>query len=77
VVTDPAGDQIVGNIATDGKFAADAKTFSVSGTITTGTGRYTGISGGWNFVQHGPDFRTAAEGTYTTYGPLEGSYKLP
>lgn len=37
-VTDPAGDQLVGNVASDGKFAADAKSFNVSGTLTTGTG---------------------------------------
>jgi hypothetical protein len=77
VVTDPAGDQIVGNIATDGKPAADAKSYSVSGTITTGTGKYVGITGGWTIVVHGPEFRTAAEGTYVAYGPLQGSYKLP
>ena len=77
VVTDPAGDQIVGNIVIDGKPAADAKSYSVTGTITTGTGKYAGISGGWTFVVHGPEFRTATEGTYVTYGPLQGSYRLP
>jgi hypothetical protein len=77
VVTDTVGDQIVGNIATDGKPAADAKSFSVTATITTGTGKYAGISGGWTIVVHGPEFRTATEGTYVTYGPLQGSYKLP
>ena len=49
----------------------------MSGTITTGTGKYAGISGGWTFVVHGPEFRTAAEGTYVTYGPLQGGYRLP
>ncbi len=77
VATDPAGDQLVGNVASDEKFAADAKSFSISGTITTGTGKYAGISGGWTIVVHGPEFRTAADGTYVTYGPLQGSYKIP
>ena len=74
---DPAGDQIVANIASDGKFAADAKSFNGTATFTTGTGKYAGISGSWTFVGHGPEFRTAADGTYVQFGNMEGSYKLP
>jgi hypothetical protein len=77
VSMDPAGDQIVTNIASDGKFAADAKSFNGTATFTTGTGKYAGISGGYRIVLHGPEFRTAAEGTYVQYGKMEGSYKLP
>ena len=77
VITDPVGDQIVVDIASDGKYAADAKSYNGTATFTTGTGKYAGISGGYTIVIHGPEFRTAAEGTYVIYGPVKGSYKLP
>ena len=54
-------------------YVADAKSFHESGTFTTGTGKYAGISGSWTFVGHGPQFRTATEGTYVPYGPIQGS----
>jgi hypothetical protein len=76
-VTSPSGDQIVTSTVSDAKFPADAKSYSLSGTFITGTGKYAGISGGWTGVFHGPDFRTPAEGTYTEYGEMKGSYKLP
>ena len=74
---DPDGDQVVGNAASDGKFVADAKKFSGKVTWTTGTGKYTGISGGHTFVFSGSEFRAAAEGTYAAYATYQGSYKLP
>jgi hypothetical protein len=77
VITDPAGDQIVADIASDGKYAMDAKNYNGTATFTTGTGKYAGISGGYTIVLHGPEFRTAAEGTYVVYGPVKGSYKVP
>jgi hypothetical protein len=77
VLTDPAGDQIAANVASDGKYAADAKSFSGKTTFTTGTGKYVGISGGVTAALHAPEFRTAGEGTYVQYGNLQGSYKLP
>jgi hypothetical protein len=77
VATDPAGDHLAVDVASDGKYPADAKNFKATGKLTTGTGKYAGISGGFAFVGHGPDFRTAAEGTYAQYGTAEGSYKLP
>ena len=77
VITDPVGDQIVVDIASDGKYPADAKSYNGTATFTTGTGKYAGISGGYTIVIHGPEFRTAAEGTYVIYGPVKGSYKLP
>src|ERR1700733_106250 len=40
VITDPAGDQIVVDIASDGKYAADAKSYNGTATFTTGTGKY-------------------------------------
>jgi hypothetical protein len=44
---------------------------------STGTGKYAGISGGFSYVIHGNEFRSAAEGTYVNYGTNQGSYKLP
>jgi hypothetical protein len=77
VATDPAGDQVVSNVASNGKYAADAKSFNGTGTFTTGTGKYAGVSGGWTMVGHVPEFRTAVpESTYVQYGPLQGSYKI-
>jgi hypothetical protein len=75
VGTDPAGDQIVGDVASDRP--ADAKSHKTAGKLTTGTGKYAGISGDLTFVCHGPEFRTAVEGTYVEYCPAQGSYKLP
>jgi hypothetical protein len=74
---DPDGDQLVWDIASGGKFPADAKQIKGNVTITTGTGKYAGISGGGTFTCHGPEFRTAAEGTYASYCLQEGRYKLP
>jgi hypothetical protein len=77
VGTDPNGDQLVGDIASDEKFSADAKSFGGKITFTTGTGKYAGISGGGTFTCHGPEFRTAAEGTSAQYCTNTGTYKIP
>ena len=77
VGTDPAGDQVAGEFASNGKYAADAKSFSGTTTLTTGTGKYTGISARWTYVGHGPEFRSASEGTVFDYNTNQGSYKLP
>jgi hypothetical protein len=74
---DPNGDQLVNDIVSDGKFPADAKSFSGKVTITTGTGKYAGISGGGTFTCHLPEFRTAVEGTFSNYCVNLGSYKIP
>jgi hypothetical protein len=74
---DPNGDQLVNDIADDGKFPADAKSISGKVTITTGTGKYAGISGGGTFTCHNPEFKSAVEGTYVSYCANSGSYKLP
>lgn len=76
VVTDPAGDQIAGSFASDGRYPADAKSISGAFTFITGTGKYAGISGGNKYVGH-PEFRTAAEGTFVIHNTFQGSYKLP
>jgi hypothetical protein len=75
VATDPAGDQIVADVASDGKFPADAKSFKGTGKLTTGTGKYAGVNGSFTLVHH-QEFRTA-EGTFAQYIAMQGSYKLP
>jgi hypothetical protein len=77
VVTDPAGDQIAADIASDGTYPADAKTVPAKGTYTTGTGKYAGISGSLTNVLHFNEFRTATEGTSANYGQFQATYKLP
>jgi hypothetical protein len=76
VVTDPAGDQIVAEVGSDGTYPADAKAIPGKGTLTTGAGKYAGISGSLTNVLHN-EFRTAEEGTYASYGDFQASYKLP
>jgi hypothetical protein len=77
IATDPAGDQLASDFVSDGTFPADAKNPRGTGTFRAGTGKYAGISGGWTFVTHSPEFKTAADGTYVQHGTNEGSYKLP
>jgi hypothetical protein len=76
VVTDPSGDQIVGEVSTK-NVALDAKSIEATGKFTSGTGKFAGITGGWTYLQHGPEFRPPSEGAYISHGPFEGSYKLP
>jgi len=76
VGTDPSGDQIALELEVK-PHAADAKAYEGTTTFTTGTGKYTGITGGATFIQHGPEFRTAAEGASVTYGEIQAKYKLP
>ena len=75
VGTDPDGDHVV--IDLSGEWPADAKILRITNKLTSGTGKYTSIGGIGTFVSHGPEFRTAAEGTYVAYGNTQGSYKLP
>ncbi len=75
VFTDPDGDQIVADGAV--KHASNAKSFDASSTFTSGTGKYTGITGGTTEVLHGPEFKTPADGAYVQYGEIQGRYKLP
>jgi hypothetical protein len=75
VGTDPTGDQFV--VDADGKWPADAKILNFKFTFTTGTGKFAGISGSGTGTCNGPEFRTAAEGTYAQHCALSGSYKLP
>jgi hypothetical protein len=77
VATDPAGDQIVADVASDGKFRADAKSYEGRGRLATGTGKYAGVGDDYTAVFHLPEFRTAAVGTCARYGAPQGGYNLP
>jgi hypothetical protein len=76
VATDPIGDHLANSIVGD-KYSEDAKSFTGSSTLITGTGKYAGIGGNFKFECHGPEFKTVADGTYAQYCTLQGSYKLP
>ncbi len=77
VSTDPDGDQISIDFAHEKWRTLNEKNAHASATITAGTGKYTGITGGWTYVAHVNEFRTAVEGTYAVDCTNSGSYKLP
>jgi len=62
VHTNSAGDRIVTDHSSNGKYPKDAKSFEAAATITTGTGGYTGISGTIKGVCHGSRFGAPTEG---------------
>jgi hypothetical protein len=77
VSTDPDGDKIVANM-NDITGAVGAKSFSGTATLTTGTGKYVGISGSYTYECISPsEFRTASEGTMVLSCTNQGSYKIP
>jgi len=72
---DPSGDQVVLDFQSE-QHAPDQKTWRGRGTLTTGTGKYAGISGGHDYVVHGNELRTATEGNYTVFVTYEGAYQI-
>lgn len=72
VGTDPKGDQIALEYVTDGKIDF-SKTYTATNTLTAGTGKYAGISGGWSGTCHSSEFK-APEGRFAQLN--KGSYKL-
>ena len=77
VATDPAGDQISFDFEHQKWRLLDAKNVPASAKFTGGTGKFVGISGGFTYVAHANELRTAVEGTYGFYNTHQGSYKLP
>ena len=77
VATDPAGDQISFDFEQEKWSLATGKNVHETAKITGGTGKFAGISGGFPWVVHVNEFRTAVEGTYAVYATYQGSYKLP
>ena len=75
VGTDQSGDQLVFDFTSE-EYPLDAKSFKVSGNFTSGTGKYTGISGtGTNIVDL--TFKPPADGMFIIRGEMQGNYKLP
>ena len=77
VGTDPAGDQISRDWVHEKWSSPDAKNVHGSFTITEGTGKFAGVSGGHSYVARPNEFRTAVEGTYVAFTTNQRSYKLP
>jgi hypothetical protein len=77
VATDATGDQFVINFNDGVKQPWPAKTYAYSGTLTTGTGKYAGISGTIKGECHAGDFRPVSAETYIDYCSPEGAYRLP
>jgi hypothetical protein len=74
--SDPVGDQLVYNCAND-KHPMDQKAFSGSCSMTTGTGKYAGVSGSVTYGVALDDLRPMADGAFAFSNPIKGSYKLP
>jgi hypothetical protein len=76
VGTDTAGDQLA-VIISDEKHTLDAKSWSGTDTLSGGTGKFAGVSGGGPSVCHGGEFKPIIDGTYLDYCTGKWSYKLP
>jgi hypothetical protein len=76
VGTDPAGDQVALNFSDD-KHPLDQKIVPGSFTLTTGTGKYAGITGSATFEGDGSAFRSPEGGPSFDHNTHRGSYKLP
>jgi len=75
VAADLSGDQL----ATDWVVGNHplGKDINGSFTITTGTGKFAGISGSGTTVDRGNEFPGPGEGAFITQVAVQGSYKLP
>lgn len=76
VGTDTAGDQVALNFESE-KHSLTDKSVKGSFTLTTGTGKYAGITGSATYVNDGNMFRPAEKGTYFNHNTNQGTYKLP
>jgi hypothetical protein len=77
LATDPAGDQIVADVVSDGTFPVTERNRPAKGVFTSGTGKFAGITGTLTNLLHTPDFRTAVEGMNVRDGDFQASYRLP
>ena len=76
VGTDPSGDQVAINFA-DEKHSLDQKIVPGSFTLTTGTGKYAGITGSATYEGDESAFRSPEGGPNFDHNTHHGSYKLP
>jgi hypothetical protein len=77
LATDPAGDQIVADVVSDGTFPVTERNRPAKGVFTSGTGKFASITGTFTNLLHTPDFRTAVEGMTVRDGDFQASYRLP
>jgi hypothetical protein len=77
VGADLSGDQVALDLASDGRYSVEAKSAKFSGKWTTGTGKYTGISGAYSGECLQNAFRPLVEGTGLDSCTVHGDYKLP
>lgn len=77
VGVDPAGDQFAVNLGPDEKHAPNQRSWKGSAILTTGTGKFRGLSGGLEYMVHSNEFWPMAENTYVNYVTFQGNYKLP
>jgi hypothetical protein len=75
VFTDPAGDNFVSSWASE-TWSLSQETFKLPFTLSSGTGKFAGITGTGTYTDSGNMFKPLP-GTYYVYGTTEGTYKLP
>ena len=76
VGNDLSGERMMVNFESDGTPGMDAKTWQAHAHFIGGTGKYTGITGGWSYSFHPFDFKPASDNNYLLLINYEGSYKL-
>jgi hypothetical protein len=70
--TDPAGDKFYTKLE---NVSSDADKVVNKTTLISGTGKYAGITGGWDVVRR--SHRPPAEGEGMSSTKITGTYKLP
>jgi hypothetical protein len=74
---DPTGDQVVHDWTDTEDHTLDAKTVRGALKLTSGTGKFAGITGSGTYEDHGNEWKPITEGTYMVDVSFEISYKLP
>jgi hypothetical protein len=77
LMTDPAGDQYICDIQSDGPYDPKSESHAAKGIFVSGTGKFAGITGSWTHVNHQGGFKVSAERTYVNRVNMTGTYKLP
>jgi hypothetical protein len=74
---DPSGDQLAEDWTETEDHALDAKPLKGTIKLTSGTGKFAGITGSGTYEDYGNAWKPITEGTYMVYAPYEISYTLP
>ncbi len=72
VYTDLAGDQFVSSFVSE-KWSLSQKSFKLPFTLSTGTGKFAGITGSGTYTDDGNTFRPAEKGTYFVHGTIRAA----